>query len=198
MSNRIWSRALVSAALLAGCGDSTPPGPEPEGSDDGLTVAESRTLMALLAGLGVDDSDSLPEPPEVPLTIACPGGGTALVDGMISTEESEGRADLEVDVEIELRDCVLMGDGVTFVLAAAELEQAGTGWWTVDGLEFTTEVFLRMAGEFSFDVGDRRGSCSADFEHLRRIGTEHDYQHVIRKGRICGHDVDMEVLGPIP
>lgn len=191
MSNRVWSRALVSAAwlLAAGCRDDSWPGPGPEPPEE-LTAAESHTLMGLLAGLGVDESDSLPEAPELPFTIACPGGGRAVVDGAVS----DGTTQLEVDLEIGLRDCVLSGDGVTFTLTA-DLKETGTVVWTVDGLDFTVELRLRMAGEFSFDVGDRHGYCHADFTYSRRISTEQNSQHVAQAGRICGHDLETQWIG---
>ncbi|WP_419939663.1 hypothetical protein [Candidatus Palauibacter sp.] len=198
MNKRIWSRTLASALLVAGCGDSTAPAsvPGPEESGDRLTVAESHTLMGLLAGLGVEESDS-PGAPELPFTIACPGGGTALGAGMISTiEESEGTAKLEIDVEIELRDCVLRGEGVAFALTANPgFEQTGTVAWTVDGLDFTLDTDLRMSGEFSFDVGDRSGSCSADFTYTERISTEQNVRSWARMGRLCGHDLEEQVAG---
>lgn len=198
MNNRVWLRTLVSALLVAGCGDSTapPPVPEPEEGGDRLTVAESHTLMTLLAGLGAEEADS-PTAPELPLAIACPGGGTGLGTGTISTiEESEGAAKLEIDVKIELRECVLSGQGVAFTLTANPgFEQTGTVAWSVDGLDFTLDTHLRMTGEFSFDVGDRSGSCSADFTYTERISTGQNVRSWARMGRLCGHDLEAQGTG---
>ena len=183
--------ALFGIALtlvsLAGLND------DPVAPPDPLTEAEALTLfMALAEGTRFDLDDDM-DPGPVDMTV-CPLGGEANVVGRVQARAVGDTVRMALDEVVTPVGCKVPGDGMTF---------------TVDGnpsfsIEVLTDIigFEKLAmgggveGAIKWQLEDRSGDCAidlllnatADLSDPAGPNLTGDYT-----GKLCGHDVEIDV-----
>lgn len=205
MRIRVFSVALVSAALAACSGDSTGPA-----NGEGITQADAAVVARaiLSTGVGVARDGAAGAPAAARRNVSgagngtfsftfdttepCQPTGTVAVAGTLSGSwnETAQTASLSSNLSMRHDDCAVRGEqgGAIVIDGDPDIDVTLTATAGPTGI---TDLRLTETGAFNWSKGSNSGRCTLDLTAQLVAGT----QNVRLSGTFCGFNVD--VVGPL-
>ena len=190
MSARTSLALSALAAVLAGCDDPADPPAT-------LTEAEALALFkSVTEGLGLVPGEDAASGP-VDTTVACPLGGRAQIAGTAAARTVADTARMQMSAVVTPAGCKVPAGDMTFTVDG---DPGIRTEWSVAIVGFEKIIMAGVVeGDIRWQLEDRSGDCAidmpldatADFSNPEGPGVTGGF-----KGKMCGHDVQLDIPAP--